>query len=206
MAMILQSRLSKTAYPMADPTQWLYGDVKNLDPVFAGRLAAYAKWTGIKIRITDGFRSLSDQWEIYGQFKAGEIPSAAYPGTSWHGISLAVDTSTDPIRSASNKVLKAYGLCKPLSKEGWHIQPIETIDLGTKATKSWQPVDLTPLMKSKFALSDSTMEYIAAYPYAASFCEQLLAGDKKFEASTLRYFKDYKYWASLQAKTGIIAA
>ena len=130
---ILQSKLSMTAYPVADPKVYLTGDIDGLDPVFAGRLAYVAKVSNTKFKITDGFRSLEDQKKMYADYKAGKLQAtAAVPGTSWHGSRLAVDTSSQPIRGMVSAALTKYGLCKPLKNEGWHIQPIETINTGRK--------------------------------------------------------------------------
>ena len=136
---MLISKLN-TNYPMAD-TKYLVGDLKGLDPIFIGRLAYYAFISGTTFKITEGFRTKERQEELYRQFLRGEIKSAAKAGTSWHEYGLAVDTSSKPIRQATNEELKKYGLCKPISYEGWHIQPIET--LGKTNRKEFAPMEKT---------------------------------------------------------------
>ena len=141
------SKLSKTAYKTADPNGRLTGDWKNIDPVFAGRLAYLCAMT-----LTESYRSTARQTELYNQYLEykrtgkGNIKSAAKPGCSWHEFRLAIDTSSQPIRGMTNAQLAPYGLCKPLSKEGWHVQPIETINLGAKANttaaKKLYPVEI----------------------------------------------------------------
>jgi hypothetical protein len=160
--LILQSKLSKTAYPVADPAQYLTGDIDGLDPVFAGRLAYVAKVSNTKFKITDGFRSLEDQKKMYADYKAGKLQAtAAVPGTSWHGSRLAVDTSSPPIRGMTNTQLAKYGLCKPLSKEGWHIQPIETAKMGAKCNMSLAPKEMEDdevIEKGKYVIDGKEIE------------------------------------------------
>lgn len=135
-------------YPTTNPRDWIIGDYTELDPVFAGRLAYLAKCKGVKIKLTEGYRSTKRQTELYNmylQYKRtgkGSIKSAAKPGTSWHEFRLAVDTSTYPIRGMNNAQLAPYGLCKPIRSEGWHIQPIETMELYGNANRvKWTPIE-----------------------------------------------------------------
>jgi hypothetical protein len=204
--MILKSKLSKTAYPIADPDQWVTGDKADIDPVVLGRLAYAGKTNNKVIVITEGggYRSYSEQVKMYNLYKAGKLQAtAAVPGTSWHGSGLAVDTSTYPIRGMTSAQLKKYGLCKPLSKEPWHIQPIETATMGAKCNMSLAPEDLGPPLKTKFGLADNTVDYIAAYKYAADLATGLLAGKKDFAAETMKYLYSYKYWESLREKLAL---
>lgn len=133
----------ETGYRVADPSIWLTGSWKGLDPVFAGRLAFLAQSKNKKIAVTEGYRSTERQEQLYQSFLQykrtgkGAIKLAAKPGTSWHEFRLAIDTSTQPFRLMTNRELLAYGLCKPISTEGWHIQPIETH--GEKDRKKWEP-------------------------------------------------------------------
>ena len=135
----------KTTYPTADPAAYIIGAWQELDPVFAGRLAAIAKAKGVKVKLTEGYRSTARQTELYNQYLSykrtgkGSIKSAAKPGTSWHEYRLAVDTSTQPIRGMSDGQLRPYGLCKPIKSEGWHIQPVETA--GQTDRQKWAPVE-----------------------------------------------------------------
>jgi hypothetical protein len=145
--LILKSKLGNS-YPVAD-LSYLTGDVDGLDPVFAGRLAYVFKVESnkqgkvIKMTVTDGYRSLADQEKMYRDYKSGKLKAtAAVPGTSWHGSRLAVDTSTQPIRRMTSADLKKYGLCKPILKEGWHIQPIETANMGVRANMSLAPEEV----------------------------------------------------------------
>lgn len=140
---ILVSKL-KTSYQVADPAMYIIGDWQQLDPVFVGRLAYLAKIKGVKVKLTEGYRSTARQTELYNQYREymrtgkGSVKLAARPGTSWHEFRLAVDTSTQPIRGMGNGELKAYGLCKPIKSEGWHIQPLETSN--TSDRRKWEPV------------------------------------------------------------------
>ena len=127
------SKLSNK-YPVMDPANRLIGDYQNIDPVFAGRLANVCPMV-----FNRSYATKEEQQKLYDDFLSGKIKSAAKPGTSWHEFRLAVDTSTQPIRSMTNAQLKPYGLCKPIASEGWHIQPIET--LGETDRKKWDPTE-----------------------------------------------------------------
>lgn len=206
--MILKSKLSKTAYPTANPADWLTGNIEGLDTVFAGRLAACAKATNTKIHITSGYRSLAEQKKLYADYKAGKLQStAAVPGTSFHGSGLAIDTSTQPIRGMTNAQLAKYGLCKPISKELWHIQTLETINMGINANtakvKAISPVDLSSELKVKFNLGDTWISNIENYTYGTEFAEKLLNGVKEFSPETIEYFSKFDYWKEFKVKTGI---
>lgn len=146
------SKLSKTAYPLENPKEWLIfrnSWQTDIDPIFAGRLAALAKYTGVKINISSGFRSTKEQIASFlrnggSQDKNGNWIGgngyAAKPGRSWHEFGEAIDTSDMWLKklekdaSTSQQILlRKFGLFKPLTKgnktsvqEDWHIQPIET--------------------------------------------------------------------------------
>lgn len=152
--MILKSKLSNK-YPVVNPKEWLDGDYEGEDPIFLGRLAAYAKWcyeSGItklkRMKINTGIRTDAFQLILYNEAqnykktkKLGKygVKSAAYPGKSYHSdhVCLAVDVDkSHPFYKATNKELAPFGLCKPLLSIGevWHGQPIETLKLGSDAS------------------------------------------------------------------------
>lgn len=204
--MILKTKLSKTAYPMADSDRWVVGDKENIDPVVLGRLANAGKGNKAVIVVTNGggYRSYEEQVKMYNLYKAGKLQAtAAVPGTSWHGSSLAVDTSTYPIRGFASSQMEKYGLCKPLLKEPWHIQPIETKRMGVKCDMRLAPEDLGKKLMDRFGLVQSTIDYLAEYKYAVELAEGLLIGKKDFSAATMKYLFAYKYWHSLQTKLGL---
>lgn len=140
---MLVSKLNNK-YPLADPAVWVKGNYDELDPIFAGRLAAMAASVNTVVVITEGYRSTERQKELYAQFLEykrtgkGSIKSAAVPGSSWHEFRLAIDTSTYPVRGWSDEQLHKFGLCKPIKTEGWHIQPLET--KGQSNRVKWAPV------------------------------------------------------------------
>lgn len=145
------SKLSKE-YPQADPVKWLNFDnswQKDIDPIFAGRLAALARDMGVKININSGKRATEEQTRLYKQDGGYQDKSGnwvggtgyvAVPGRSWHEFGEAIDTRDPWLKKLEKEastsqqiVLKKYGLFKPLTKgnncsvlEDWHIQPIET--------------------------------------------------------------------------------
>lgn len=160
-----RSKLGATAYKTAPPEQWLTGaDYRELDPVFAGRLAYLAKDKKVNLSLTEAYRSTARQAELYQMYLdykrtgKGTIKSAAKPGTSWHEYRLAVDTSTQPIRGMTNAQLKPYGLCKPIASEGWHIQPIETAGKTNRAAYAPEEVeDLTEAEVRKLIAESQTV-------------------------------------------------
>lgn len=173
--MILKSKLSNK-YPIAD-LKYLSGNKEGLDPVFAGRLSALARDKKVVVFVTSGYRSTAEQEKLYNLCRAGKLRSASKPGLSWHEFRLAVDTSIQPIRGMGNDKLKKYGLCKPISYEGWHIQPIETN--GKTNRKQFEPEivkeevvmpeitveEAKKIVKEKAGLSDDTMQYLMFYEY-----------------------------------------
>lgn len=137
---------------MEDPKKWLVFTKDwqtDIDPIFAGRLAALAKYTGVKIHISSGYRSTKEQIASFkrnggkqdanGNWVGGN-GFAAKPGRSWHEFGEAIDTCDAWLKklekdaSTSQQILlRKFGLFKPLTKgnktsveEDWHIQPIET--------------------------------------------------------------------------------
>ncbi len=131
------SALDATKYPTLMPDewdQWLEADNTraNIDPVFAGRLAALAKDKGQKIIYISGFRTKSKQQELYNLYLSGKGNLAGTPGSSWHEFGAAVDV-TGWACSLSNKELAKYGLCKPIASEDWHVQPIEVSRMNKTA-------------------------------------------------------------------------
>jgi hypothetical protein len=129
---MFQSKLGNT-YPIADTATYLSGSWwKEIDPIFAGRLAYLAQEKHCALSSNSAYRSSAEQGKLYAQaleYKRtgkGSIKSAAKPGTSKHEFRLAVDTSTQPVRGMTSAQLQKYGVHKPIASEGWHIEPIET--------------------------------------------------------------------------------
>ncbi len=138
----VESKLDPFAYKgVEDPSKYLYfaNTAQTLiDPVFAGRLAKYAKDYGIIISITSngGKRSYEDQVKAYkasggyqdknGSWKGGN-GTAAVPGTGWHELGFAIDIDKKKedmpeLRSlyandktVDQKGLLEYGLFKPMT-------------------------------------------------------------------------------------------
>lgn len=109
---IYKSNLDSNAYPVANPDEYLTGDIVGLDRVFAGRVAYVFKVISnkegrlVKCHVTDGFRTHADQEKLYADYKAGKIHLADLPGMSWHEYSVAIDTSSQPIRNMSSLELQ----------------------------------------------------------------------------------------------------
>lgn len=147
---MLISKLSAAAYPTLNPYGRLTGsDYKEIDPVFAERLSACCI-----MDLTEGkrthetqreYRAEADAYKRTGKLGPHGIKTAAKEGESFHEFGLAIDTSTSPIRQMTNAQLAKYGLFKPIAKEPWHIQPIETKGVGNNASvpkaKALYPVE-----------------------------------------------------------------
>lgn len=131
------SSLNAEKYPCLAPSQWGKWLVweknlhHNIDPVFMGRLAAFAKAQGKKLTIVSAFRTREKQEELYRAYHDGSGNPANRPGTSWHEFGGAVDVGTWA-RDVKESVYKKFGLCKPVDREDWHIQPVETVSKTDK--------------------------------------------------------------------------
>lgn len=203
MTYIWQSKLSYTAYKMADPAKWIIGDWQEDDPVLAGRIAYYCYCKGVPCSYNGkSYRSTAQQTIYYNEYlhyKATRIKNAdgvilaAKPGSSAHEYREAADIkSGHPLYTATDAELKSFGLCKPLINKGeyWHIQPIESNTTNSSVFKKLVPIDLGALLKLKFTkLTDGDIDYIAKYPYSKILAYGLISGNKSFSDTTIKYIK-----------------
>lgn len=210
--MVFKSKLYDV-YGKANPKDWLTGDWKSVDPLFAQRLANFAKAKNQKMKLNETYRSTELQRMYYNEYlqykKTGRvgvhgIKLAAKPGTSSHEFRLAIDVDkSHPLFYAKNDELKIYGLCKPVKSETWHIQPIETNTTNSSVFKKFEPINLSIQVQNKFRLSDGTMKYLEDYKYSQALFEKLLNGVKSFSEDTVEYLARYEYWDVLKIKLGI---
>lgn len=144
----VRSMLNPTAYPQSLPKKWLvFNKVwhKNIDPIFARRLAALARSRNKKITIYSGFRTKREQLYWY---KLRKGKGALKPGTSWHEYGGAIDTTSSWLRKMDNVELSqqvtlvSFGLCKPFAAgndkypiEDWHLQPLELANKNLLSNK-----------------------------------------------------------------------
>ncbi|PTX52484.1 D-alanyl-D-alanine carboxypeptidase-like protein [Gemmobacter caeni] len=116
--------------------------IDGLDPVFrdqvAGLIAAANREFGGSMVIYSGYRSIERQRQLYEAALAryGSEREArrwvAPPGASMHNFGLAVDLRHNggrieygqPISNWMTANLARFGLVRPLSNEGWHVEPI----------------------------------------------------------------------------------
>jgi hypothetical protein len=71
------------------------------------------------------YRTYSEQQYFWNLYKSGRGNLAAYPGTSNHGLGLAVDLATPQMRNIVDKIGAKYGYQKRWSdaqSEWWHIK------------------------------------------------------------------------------------
>lgn len=148
---MLVSRLNATKYPWSNPDAWI--TAPGVDPVFLGRLAAYARYKGRRINLTSagGKRDSATQLRLYKLSNGNG--TAARPGTSWHEYGLAIDTADAWLKAlcngatATQSELLKFGLFKPMARgnnlgvvEDWHIQPIETKGIPAADRPKWCPI------------------------------------------------------------------
>jgi len=214
---IWKSKLSASAYPQTDPTNWVTGDCKNLDPIFKRRIAAVGKAFNCIIRVNSdgGYRSYASQVKMYQLYKAGKLQAtAAKPGTSRHGLALAIDTSSVPIRKAGNgleklaeETLNQYGLYHPYSNEPWHIEPIETKGFAfAQIQAQFAPVEISTAFQAKYKLSDSTMEFIEGLYFGPEIVRKRMATEGVLDLSDVAIdeLDDYPYWPILKERLNVI--
>jgi len=110
-----------------------------LAPIAGGQLAKRAaagfnamnvesrKRFGVELRPTgsmSSYRSFQQQQQLYQAYLNGTGNLAAYPGTSNHGLGLAVDFATPQMRSIVDQIGAKYGWSKSWSdgaSEWWHV-------------------------------------------------------------------------------------
>ena len=88
-------------------------------------LAAHVyKETGERISASEAYRDIDRQWYFWSLYQSGRGNLAAYPGTSNHGLAIAVDLSTVRIRDLIDGYGAPFGWSKSWSdaqSEWWHI-------------------------------------------------------------------------------------
>jgi GH24 family phage-related lysozyme (muramidase) len=118
-----------------------------LHPIFRIRLEAL--YDQVPFTNKSGGRSRQRQAELYNDFKAGRGNPANRPGTSWHeydedGSTLAQAADIHPKPGKSYAQMQAaaknLGLHFPVSKEAWHVQPIEAGNSSRVAGQGLGPV------------------------------------------------------------------
>ena len=211
--MVLYSNL-KRIYSIANPKDWLIGDWQSLDPIFAGRLAFYAKSVGKKLILNETYRSSELQAKYYAlaqEYQRTKKPNrygikyAAVPGSSSHEFRLAVDAdNSHPIYQASNAELAKFGLCKPYLniKEYWHIQPIEANSKSKGVFQKYAPTDMEPLLKRKFNFDQYTFDFIRGFAYPGDLAQAMYTGRpfNELSESTQNYLKTHKFFEVLKRR------
>jgi hypothetical protein len=112
----------------------------SLAPIAGGKLAkgAAAAWNamnvearrryGVELRPTgsrSSYRTYADQQHFWQLYQAGKGALAARPGTSNHGLGLAVDVPTQRMRQIIDAIGAKYGWAKKWSdapSEWWHLR------------------------------------------------------------------------------------
>lgn len=121
------------------------GSIEGLNPEFRERIAelilAANMEVGGQMRVYSAYRSIAHQRELWeaeirrtGSAEVARI-TVAPPGRSMHQFGLAVDLGWNtcatgiryehqPISGWMSANLARFGLIRPLSNEGWHVEPI----------------------------------------------------------------------------------
>lgn len=113
----------------------------DLAPIAGGQLAkssfVAASWNamnvearrlGVELRPTgsrSSYRTYADQQHFWNEYQAGRGNLAARPGTSNHGMGLAVDVATQQMRGMIDRIGRKYGWAKDWSdapSEWWHLR------------------------------------------------------------------------------------
>lgn len=224
------SRFNASKYPTADPAKhlkFLPGVDSNIDPVFAGRLAAFARDHKAIIEINSGYRSIDRQKELFfaqggkydarqGYYWPSTVPASkrtvAKPGSSFHNFRLAIDTSSawakkidkDAATSMQKELLK-YGLFKPMTKgngcsvlEDWHIQPIETLNVPLEQRMGLMPID-ERLKPAVVIRKGAKGDAVMVLQYKLQALGYKLSIDGDFGAITEGAVKDYQRSRGLAA-------
>lgn len=100
-------------------------DLDGLIPEFRalvfGCIEEYGSRTGKTVQINSGARSTAQQAALYKRMPG----KAAPPGSSPHEHGFAIDINTADIDAMEKLgLMRKYGLCRPLSAESWHVEPI----------------------------------------------------------------------------------
>jgi hypothetical protein len=130
-----------------------------LAPIPGGRLAiagnCAASWNamceeaqrlGVPLRPTgskSSYRTLAQQQELWNLYIKGKGNLAAKPGTSNHGLGLAVDVATMQMRNMVDKIGRKYGWAKQWSdapSEWWHLRYRPGVWSPPKQSPTPQPV------------------------------------------------------------------
>jgi hypothetical protein len=112
-----------------------------LAPIHQGQLAkdnfCAASWNamnvearrqGVELRPTgsrSSYRTYAEQQYFWNEYQAGRGALAARPGTSNHGMGLAVDVATQQMRQMIDRIGRRFGWAKEWSdapSEWWHLR------------------------------------------------------------------------------------
>jgi hypothetical protein len=87
-----------------------------------------ARKRGVELRPTgskSSYRTLAQQQELWDLYTSGRGNLAAHPGTSNHGLGIAVDLATPQMRAVVDQIGRKYGWSKEWSdapSEWWHLK------------------------------------------------------------------------------------
>lgn len=101
---------------------------KDAAKAFMAMNAESVRRYGVNLRVSSArtaYRTYAQQEYFWNLYQSGRGNLAARPGTSNHGLGLAVDLATQLMRTIVNKIGAKYGFAKKWSdaaNEWWHIK------------------------------------------------------------------------------------
>lgn len=102
-------------------------DLSKIHPTFKNALVSafkeYYLKTGNIPRLSETFRSTTEQKVFWDKYQKYGKPLAARPGTSKHERGMAVDIySAESNEMANMGIYAKYGLARPIGSEPWHVE------------------------------------------------------------------------------------
>ncbi|MFC4411766.1 M15 family metallopeptidase [Chungangia koreensis] len=129
---------------------------KGLHPIVAeksGELVRLSKEQGIEITITDGFRSIEEQNQIYrqGRSNEGNVVTYAKGGQSYHNFGLAIDFALSFPDGSVSWDMSYDG--NGNGKSDWHEVAAIGKELGFEWGGDWRSFKDYPHLQMTFGLS-----------------------------------------------------
>lgn len=162
--------------------------IDGLDPTFRAQVAtlisAVRRETGGNMVIYSGYRSIEHQRRLYEAAIAryGSEQAArrwvAPPGASMHNFGLAVDLRNNgarveygqPISNWMTANLQRFNLIRPLSNEGWHVEPIGGREIRNQMVAGARGGGYLPPPPT----GDSGVPNYGTFHASSSSCEEIL--------------------------------
>jgi D-alanyl-D-alanine carboxypeptidase len=150
-------------------------DPSELAPIAQGQLAieAAAAWNAMNVAARarglellpngskSSYRTYEQQVQLWALYQAGKGNLAAHPGSSNHGLGLAVDVATPQMRAMIDEIGRPYGWCKAWSDapgEWWHLKYRKGSYQGTDPGPYGPQPTIPDLPEDTMAIAVGTMK------------------------------------------------